>query len=400
MSTTLQWVANPMKQQNSVYKETALMNVEISEEVKNFHQSFSEYHVTPLWDLKTLAHHIGVGKVFIKDESHRFGLNAFKVLGASYAIGKVLAKRLNCPIAELPFTVLKSSQVRQQLENITFAATTDGNHGRGVAWAAKQLGFDAVIYMPNGTTQNRLQHILNTGAQAFITKENYDDTVRWAAEQAKQKGWEIIQDTAWEGYKEVPRWIMQGYSTMAVEVLEQLADTKPTHIFLQAGVGAFAAIIASVFLDAFSDAPPKIVIVEADCANCFYRSIKTGNKTSVTGNFNTIMAGLACGEPNPIAWEMLQKDADVLISSPDWVSARGMRILANPLKEDPKVISGESGAVTTGILSIIGEPQYKELKEMLQLNRNSVVVLFSTEGDTDPQVYRNVVWDGRYPSEL
>jgi diaminopropionate ammonia-lyase len=370
-------------------------------EVKSFHESFQEYEQTPLVRLKKMADYLGVSEIFIKDESFRFGLNAFKVLGASYAIGKQLSKRLGMDIAETPLFILKSDEIKKRLGDLTFATTTDGNHGRGVAWMAKQLGCKAVVYMPKGSSQIRVNNIAQLGAQVSVTEWNYDDTVRYVADLAEKNGWEVIQDTAWDGYIDVPTWIMQGYSTLAQEAVVQLQGMRPTHVFLQAGVGAFASVIASFIVKVFEKNPPKIIIVEPDKADCFYKSALAGKSVPVTGDLNTIMAGLACGEPNPVAWDILRHITDTFVSAPDWMAARGMRILGNPLKGDTRVISGESGAITMGLLSVVaGIEKYKDLKQELGLDENSKVLLFSTEGNTDPNIYRRILWDGEFPSEF
>jgi diaminopropionate ammonia-lyase len=245
---SMNWVANKSK---STELHKPLLKGNTLFEAKSYHESFEEYEQTPLVRLKKMAEFMGISEIYLKDESFRFGLNSFKVLGASYAIGKYLAQRLGKDIAETPYSVLKSEEVKKQLGDLTFVACTDGNHGRGVAWTARHLGYNAVIYMPKGSTQNRVNHILQQGAQVTVTDWNYDETVRFVAEQARKNGWEVIQDTAWEGYEDVPTWIMQGYSTMAQEVIVQLQGVRPTHIFLQAGVGAFASVIASFFMTIF-----------------------------------------------------------------------------------------------------------------------------------------------------
>jgi len=394
----LKWIVNNKK---NIRKHKPLLDQSTLFEVKSFHESFKEYEKTPLISLSRMAEQLQLSEVIVKDESFRFGLNAFKVLGASYAIGKYLAQKLGKDISELPFPMLRSEKIKKQLGDITFVTTTDGNHGRGVAWMAKQLGYKAVVYMPKGSTRIRLNNIAELGAAVSITEWNYDDTIRFTSEHALKNGWEVIQDTAWEGYEDVPKWIMQGYSTLGQEVIEQLQGEIPTHIFLQAGVGAFAGVIASVFVSMFKENPPMIIIVEPDKADCFYRSAEAGQIQTVKGDMNTIMAGLACGEPNPVGWEILKYCADVFISVPDCITARGMRILGNPLKEDTRIISGESGAVTMGVLSVIvGHDKYKELKKTLNLNKESKVLVFSTEGDTDPEIYRRIVWDGDYQSLL
>lgn len=366
---------------------------------KNFHESFSEYDKTPLVELDNLAKRIGVKGIYLKDESYRFGLNAFKVLGGSFAMGRYLADRLGEDIKDLPYERLTSDEVREKLGDITFVTATDGNHGRGVAWTANKLKQKSVVYMPKGSSLQRLNNIKAEGADASITDLNYDDAVRLAAKYADEHSGLMVQDTAWEGYEKIPAWIMQGYGTMALEALEQLNSIKvikPTHIFVQAGVGSLAGAVQGFFASEFGEECPKTVIVESNLADCFYKSAiaDDGEARFVGGDMQTIMAGLACGEPNTIGWEVLKNHSTAFVSCPDWVSAKGMRILGNPLKGDEKVTSGESGAVTTGLLyEIMTNEDYKDLKEALELDENSRVLLFSTEGDTDPEKYREIVWN-------
>lgn len=369
---------------------------------RNFHKSFSEYKETPLVSLDHLAKKIGLSGIYLKDESYRFGLNAFKVLGGSFAMGKFLADKLGEDIANLPYEVITSDKVRDKLGDITFVTATDGNHGRGVAWTANRLKQKSVVYMPKGSSKTRLENIRAEGAEASITDMNYDDAVRLAAKYADEHNGVVIQDTAWEGYEKIPAWIMQGYGTMALEAEEQLKEKgieKPTHIFVQAGVGSLAGGVQGFFASEFGEDCPKTVIVEANLADCFYKSAvaNDGKARAIGGDMQTIMAGLACGEVNTIGWEVLKNHATAFVSCPDWVSAKGMRILGNPLKGDTKVTSGESGAVTAGLLyEIMTNEDYKDLKEALELDENSKVLLFSTEGDTDPDKYREIVWEGKY----
>ena len=366
---------------------------------KKFHESFLEYDKTPLVELDNLAKRIGVKGIYLKDESYRFGLNAFKVLGGSFAMGRYLADRLGEDIKDLPYERLTSDEVREKLGDITFVTATDGNHGRGVAWTANKLKQKSVVYMPKGSSLQRLENIKAEGADASITDLNYDDAVRLAAKYADEHNGIMVQDTAWEGYEKIPAWIMQGYGTMALEALEQLNSIKvikPTHIFVQAGVGSLAGAVQGFFASEFGEECPKTVIVESNLADCFYKSAiaDDGEARFVGGDMQTIMAGLACGEPNTIGWEVLKNYSTAFVSCPDWVSAKGMRILGNPLKGDKKVTSGESGAVTTGLLyEIMTNEDYKDLKEALELDENSRVLLFSTEGDTDPEKYREIVWN-------
>lgn len=372
-------------------------------QVVNFHRSFPEYSITPLHSLDQLAKEFNVEKIWVKDESCRFGLNAFKGLGGSYAIGKYLSEKLNMSMNDVTFDLLKSQEVKDKLGEITFVTATDGNHGRGVAWAAKQLGHKAVVYMPKGSAITRLENIRTEGAEASITDLNYDDTVRLASQHAEENGWVLVQDTAWDGYEKIPAWIMQGYATIISEAMEQITktgDVQPTHVLLQAGVGSFAGSMLGYLVENFGEKCPVAVIVEPDKADCLYQSIVAGDGKphSVTGALDTIMAGLACGEPSTVSWGILKDYAQLFVSCPDYVAARGMRILANPLGNDPRIISGESGAVGAGLVSLLAETgELREVIGKLNLNQNAKILIISTEGDTDPIRYRNIVWDGSYP---
>lgn len=387
------------KENLSCVKKFGLEN---AKKVQDFHKSFPEYEMTPLADLSALAQKLGVKSIHVKDESYRFGLNAFKVLGGSWSIGNIIAERMGVDISELPYEKMISDEVRGKVGEITFVTATDGNHGRGVAWTANRLKQKCVVYMPAGSAQERLQNIQALGADASITEFNYDDAVRLANKGAEDFGWILVQDTAWEGYEDIPAWIMQGYTTMAYEAAQQLKDEKPTHIFLQAGVGAMSGGVTGFFADYYGDEDrPIITVVEPNKADCIYRTAKAndGRIHTVTGSMNTIMAGLACGEPCTIGWEVLRDHADNFVSVPDYVAAKGMRVLGNPCGNDPKVVSGESGAATLGFVAeLMTNESLDWLREQLKIDENSRILCFSTEGDTDKENYRNIVWDGAYPS--
>jgi len=365
--------------------------------VRKFHATIDGYEITPLVSLECLAEKLGVSKIYVKDESKRFGLNAFKGLGATYAIARLLCEKLGVDIDSIDYNYFKLPVVKEKIKDMVFVTATDGNHGRAVAWAAAQLGCNSIVYMPKGSSLRRLQHIKDTGAEAFITDVNYDDTVRMAKKKADEIGGLLVQDTAWEGYEKVPNWIAQGYTTMAAEAIDQMksdGSMKPTHVFLQAGVGSFAGGILGYFTNIYKDEPPVTVIAEPENAACIYKSALAddGKPHSVSGDLNTIMAGLACGEPNTVTWPILRDFAKVYVSCPDYVAAKGMRILAAPSGNDKKVISGESGAVGLGLLTLFLEKEeLKPLKEKLKLNENSVIICFSTEGDTDPEQYRAII---------
>lgn len=377
------------------------LGLEEAKRVQGFHASFPVYQKTPLAILNNTAGELGLGGIYVKDESYRFGLNAFKVLGGSFAIGNYMAEKLGMDIRELPYDRMISQEIKEKLGELTFVTATDGNHGRGVAWTANQLKQKAVVYMPKGSAKERLDNIRAEGADASITDYNYDEAVRLANSQAEKNGWIMVQDTAWEGYEDIPTWIMQGYGTMGYEVYEQLPE-KPTHIFLQAGVGSMAGAITGLMANIYGEDRPIITIVEPNKADCLFRTAEAddGKLHFVTGDMDTIMAGLACGEPCSIGWNVLRSYADNFISCPDYTAAKGMRILGNPAGSDTKVVSGESGAAAFGcVAEIMSNPDLSAMKDKLKLNGESRVLFFNTEGDTDRENYKAVVWDGKYPSK-
>ena len=396
MERNLKWAMNTMPKTDD--KNLPIMSVEEVGKARAFHKSFPQYSVTPLVELKEMAEYLGLGKVMIKDESYRFGLNAFKVLGGSYAMARYIADETGKDVSELPYNVLTSDQLKKEFGQATFFSATDGNHGRGVAWSANKLGQKSVIFMPKGSTLTRLNNIKAEGATATIETVNYDECVRMAAAAAaKTKHGVVVQDTAWEGYEKIPAWIMEGYGTMASEADEQYGE-RPTHIFVQAGVGSLAGAVVGYFSNRYKDNPPTMVVVEADAAACLYKGAAAGDGSIriVDGDMETIMAGLACGEPNITSWDILKNHVKCFIAAQDPVAARGMRMLAAPFKGDTPVTSGESGAAPFGALAtIMTDDGCKELREQLGLNKDSKVLLFSTEGDTDPERYKNIVWEGK-----
>ena len=363
----------------------------------SFHQGMSAYQPTPLYSLSGRACELGVAKIWVKDESRRFGLNSFKGLGGSYAIARYLSEQADIPLDQNTFQRLCSSEIRSLLGQKTFITATDGNHGHGVAWAAKQFGHRAVIYMPEGTVKERLDKIRELGADVSILPYNYDDTVRCAARDAQRNGWILIQDTAWAGYEKIPTDIMEGYTTLAGEIenqLEKQGSTGPTHLFLQAGVGSLAGAITAYFAAHRKKDGPIIVVVESDQADCHFRtaSANDGALHCVTGSMHSMMAGLCCGEVNPISWEILRQCATAFISCSDEYAASGMRLLGHPANGDTPVVSGESGAVTMGVLAtLMKSPSYAKQRDLLKLDSNSRILLISTEGATDKENYDRIL---------
>ena len=382
--------------------QTEYFGLEQAQKVRSFHQSFDEYSITPLVQLNALAQELGVQGIYVKDESYRFGLNAFKVLGGSYAIAREIGSRLGLAEEELSLPRLLQQDVQERLGKLTFVTATDGNHGRGVAWTAQRLGHKAVVFMPKGTAAERLENIRKLGAEASITDYNYDDSVRLARKYAAEHNGIVVQDTSWEGYEDVPLHIMQGYTTIGAEIVEQLAAygaIKPTHVFLQAGVGAMAGAMVGFIADYYKEERPIITIVEPNEADCLYRTAlaNDGRLHIVEGELASIMAGLCCGEPCNIGWQQLAAYADNFVAMPDKVAALGMRVLGNPIGSDTAVVSGESGAAGLGLaVAALREQELAQLKASLRLDAESVVLCLSTEGATDVANYRRIMWEGAW----
>ncbi|MEL7627223.1 MAG: diaminopropionate ammonia-lyase [Anaerolineaceae bacterium] len=402
----IQWLANSRALKNSKSQLAAdLFPSGLAQKVRKLHSTIPGYRMSPLKSLPNLARRIGLGGIWVKDESARLSLNSFKVLGGSYAIYRKLLERggFQEDKVSLKDMLQLDGKYREKLGHPVFATATDGNHGTGIAWAAHKMGFPSIIYVHSLTTKDRIRGIEREGGKVVVVDGNYDDAVRQASIDANKNGWEIISDTSWEGYEEVPRWIMQGYATMFVETQEQFSGqglSRPTHLFVQAGVGSLAASAIGYYSVLFNDNVPLSMVVEPTRAGCLYESMRIGDGEphSVTGELDTIMAGLACGDPNPLAWETLYNCADFFAICPDYVAAKGMRVYSTPLPDDPLIISGESGAVTLGALMYTMEYESaRELRDAMGLNEDSQVLLINTEGNTSPEEFRSVVWEGSIP---
>lgn len=359
--------------------------------VFSFHKSIPGYKPTPLYSYSSLAKKLGVKEILIKDEAPRFNQNAFKVLGSSYALANILARQYN--IDSLLFENIQ--KITEKQPKLTFATATDGNHGRGLAWSAKMFYQNCVVYLPKGSSAYRLHVIQSLGAEAYITHLNYDDTVRYVAELSDKLQYILVQDTVSNGCLDIPLLIMQGYMTIIAEFIEQFNFSEgdyPTHVILQAGVGSFAGAIVSILKQIFPDSV-HYIIVEPTTANCHYLSSCSlnGAPVNVKAEMNTIMAGLACGEVNPISWDILKNSADCFITCEDDITKRGMRLMNNPSGGDLKIISGESGAVPLGVLfELCNNKNLIKLRQLLQINETSKIFLINTEGDTDPENYQKI----------
>jgi diaminopropionate ammonia-lyase len=339
------------------------------------------YAPTPLHDLPALAMQAGVASVQVKDESGRFGLGSFKALGGAYAVLGVMQAELARQGVAKAATAAELMAGAHAGAGITVTCATDGNHGRSVAWGAQRFGADCVIFVHPGVSPGRRDAIATYGAEVREVPGTYDDSVRAAAAAAAEHGWHVVSDTSWPGYTEVPREIMQGYRLMAAEALESWSGLPPTHAFVQAGVGGMAAAV-SVQLRTLQPVP-ALVVVEPHDAACLMASAEAGTVTAA-GSLDTVMAGLACGEPSLIAWQELERAAAAFLSVPDTAAVHAMRVLAGC-----GVVSGESGAA--GLAGLLGAAADPQARAALGLHHSSRVLLFSTEGATDPELYARLV---------
>lgn len=337
------------------------------------------YAPSPLVLLPCLASSLGISKLYVKDEGRRFGPGSFKLMGAGYAMARILGARSWQDAVRSP-------------RRLTFYTATDGNHGRAVAWCARRMGHRAVVLMPSGSAQDRFDAIAAEGAEVTITDMNYDDCVRRAHELAAADADGILlQDTTQPGYEDIPLDIMRGYGALAAELAAQLKE-PPTHVILQAGVGSFAGASASALTELFPDTKPVFMVCETAAAPCLMLSAKAGDIRICTGEINTIMAGLACGEPCLPGLRSLLARAEIFAALPDECAAEAMRALAFPSGEDEAVKAGESGAAGLGLLlAVMQAPELAGLRAAAGINRHSRVLVFNTETATDMKNYARIV---------
>jgi diaminopropionate ammonia-lyase len=356
-------------------------------------ESWPGHQPTPLHSLPQTAEQLGIERLWLKDESHRFGLGAFKSLGGAYAVYSLLAERILAlrPTADVSAPALLRGDHRDVTAQVTIACASAGNHGRAVAWGAQLFGARCVVYLYEDVSPGRGAAIEAFGATVDRTPPNYDEAVRRVANDAARNGWLIVSDTAYPGYMEIPRTVMQGYTVIAQEALDQLAAERPTHVFLQAGVGGFVAAMSAHLWESLGDARPTMITVEPAGAACVLASLEAGHTVTVP-DVESIMGGLCSGEVSLLAWEILLHASDYAIAIPDSWSLHAMRRLAQPLVGEPAVIAGESGAAGFAALSgIMGsdasDRSIADLRASAGLGRKARVLLFVTEGATDRETW-------------
>lgn len=355
------------------------------------------YAQTPLCSLPALARSAGVASIHYKDEGSRFGLGSFKALGGAYAVARLLCRELGQQLGRVVSHANLQSDpaLRQACADITVTCATDGNHGRSVAWGAQMLGCRCVIYIHATVSEGRKEAIARYGAQVVRTTGNYDDSVQQADRDARANGWFVISDTSYPGYMDIPRDVMQGYQLMVHETVNALPQW-PTHVFVQAGVGGFAAAVCAYFWERNAQQRPVFVVVEPERADCLLQSARAGAVVAVKGDLDTLMAGLACGEVSLLAWDILATGANAFCTIPDAAAVDGMRLLASPTGGDPVIVAGESAVA--GLAAALLAAQDSSARAALGLGPDSRVLLFGSEGDTDPALYAQLV--GRSAAEV
>ncbi len=356
------------------------------------------YRATDLVSLPGLARAAGIGQIWYKDEGTRFGLGSFKALGGAYAVFCYVAEAIRKRTGKRPSSAeVMAGNYRDIVSQLTVCTATDGNHGRSVAWGAQMFGAPCIIYIHATVSEGRRAAIANYGAEVRRIAGDYDDSVHQAAADSAKNGWQVISDTSYAGYRDVPKWVMQGYGVMVGELLEQLpAAERPTHLFIQAGVGGLPAAVVAYLWQKLGRDRPSVVVVEPHVADCLYQTARNGKPTKASGNLDTLMAGLAAGEVSLIAWEILNPGANAFLTIPDSAAVAAMKALAEGVDGDRRIVGGEAGVGgLAGLLAAAAEPARRAA---LGLDANSRALIFGSEGDTDPDLYRELV--GRSGAEI
>jgi diaminopropionate ammonia-lyase len=376
--------------------DAAALGVTAAAEAERFLAERQNHAETPLHFLPAMAAELGVGSIHVKDEGFRLGLGSFKALGGSYAVIRLLleeaAKR---PGRAIDIRELHSPEVAVVAAGMTFACATDGNHGRSVAQGAELVGARSVIFVHAGVSRERVAAIARFGARMIRVDGSYDESVVEAARVAAERGWTVVSDTSWPGYERIPGLVMQGYTVMVREALRLLLR-PPTHVFLQAGVGGFAAAVAGHLAILFGAQRPAVVVVEPARAACICATARAGHPVRIEHGEPTVMAMLECYEPSLVAWRVLSRVADAFMTVDEQDAVAVMNRLARPAGGDPPIVSGESGgAGLAGLIRVMSAP---DMRVALGLDAGSRILVVNTEGATDPGRYAELV--GMAPDEV
>ncbi|PVZ70487.1 diaminopropionate ammonia-lyase [Pelagibaculum spongiae] len=389
--------ANPKAGAELEYSEALqqIISVAKTEKAADDIRRWPRYEVTPLHTLSDMAKDAGLGKIWYKDESQRFGLKSFKALGGAYAVACQLQNILEQKLGARPsISELLDGAHKEILSKLTVSCATDGNHGRSVAWGSQMFGCACIIYIHKDVSEGRKAAMQFFGAEVIRIDGNYDDSVRMADSEAKKFDRVIVSDTSYEGYMEIPKDVALGYTVMLDEIVTQLEGEIPTHIFVQGGVGGLASAVCGYFWDLWGAKRPRCVIVEPELANCLQESAKKGEMVTVEGDLQTLMAGLACGEVSVLAWDILATGGDDYMTVSEDAVPETMRLLAEGYKGDAEIEAGESAVA--GLAASVIAAQQPEFAEKLGLSAESRVLVIGTEGATDPEVYEQLT--GKKPA--
>ena len=347
------------------------------------------YEATPLHELKALADALEIDSIYYKDEGSRFNLGSFKALGGAYAglklVQRELSKRLDLKISTAD---IRAGKYKDDVAKITLVSATDGNHGRSLSWGAKMFGAPCKIYIHSEVSEGRAQSMRDLGADVIRIDGDYDASVDSARIDAEKNDWFVVSDTSWEGYTQPPVDVMAGYGVMTNEIVSQIS-VPPTHVFLQGGVGGLAAGVIASLRQHWEENSPRVIIVESELAACLYKSALADEIQTFEIEEETLMAGLSCGEPSELAWQILRENAQDFITMPEEIVAPAMRLLARPLGDDPKIVAGESAIA--GLATLVSAASQKSMREALSLSARSRVLLIGSEGATDPEIYRQIM---------
>jgi diaminopropionate ammonia-lyase len=347
------------------------------------------YQPTPLVSLTALAAKIGVGGILYKDEGPRFGLGSFKALGGSYAAQRVLQRQISARLGhEVSLEDIRTGTYRSEAAEITLVSATDGNHGRSLAWGCQRFGAPCRIYIHAEVSEGRAQAMRDLGADVIRIAGDYDASVILAKQEAADNGWFVVSDTSWEGYSQPPRDVMAGYGVMTQEICDSL-EQAPTHVFLQGGVGGLAAGVVAGLRQHWGAQAPRVVIVEPELAACLFESGRAGEATTFAIETETLMAGLSCGEPSGMAWEILSEEVSDFLTIPESLVAPSVRLLARPLPGDTAIEAGESAIA--GLAALIAARKDADLSRKLGLTGEARVLLIGSEGVTDPAIFAQIM---------
>ncbi len=384
--------ANPAANADQSYPEALkdILSLAKAGEATREIRTWPGYATTPLYTLTSMAKAAGLGTIYYKDESQRFGLKSFKALGGAYAVTKQLQQAIEERTGRRPSIAgLLAGEFKDDVAGLVVSCATDGNHGRSVAWGAQMFGCGCVIYIHRDVSEGRKQAMEAFGAKVIRIAGNYDESVRQADADAKANGRIIVSDTSYEGYMEIPKDVALGYTVMLDELVTQLDGAIPTHVFVQGGVGGLASAVGGYFWDLWGTRRPRLVIVEPEKANCLQQSAKAGKPVAVDGGLETLMAGLACGEVSALAWKILSVGGDDFMTISEEAVPATMRLLAHGFEQDPAIEAGESAV--PGLAAAVIAAQDPVLSKTLGLDANSRVLVIGTEGATDPELYRTLV---------